>query len=89
MRYHSNETEVNFEEVGGGHGQSLRGIWTSGSAFDHLAISFVMVAVCFRKNGHHAHICRRGQKRRGVLERRVSYKGVGIQSLQGQKFWRA
>ena len=45
MRYHSDGTEASFEGVRGGHGQSLRRIWASGSAFDHLAVSFARVAV--------------------------------------------
>ena len=55
--------EASFKEVGGGHGESLRRIWASGSAFDHLAVSLATVAVCFCRNGHRAEICRwRGRR---------------------------
>jgi hypothetical protein len=63
MRYHSDGTDASFERVRGGHGESLRWIWASGSAFDHLAVSLAMVAVCFCKNGHSAKICRRWGRR--------------------------
>ena len=63
MRYHSDRTDASLEGVGGGHGESMCGIWASGSAFDHLAISFARVPVCFCKNGYHAQIYRRRGRR--------------------------
>jgi hypothetical protein len=63
MRYHIDGTDASFHRVGGGHGESLRGIWASGSAFHNLAVSLARIAVWFCRNGYRAEICRQWSRR--------------------------
>jgi hypothetical protein len=58
MRYHIDGTDASFQRVGGGHGESLRGIWASGSVFYNLAVPLARIAVCFCRNGYRVQICR-------------------------------
>jgi hypothetical protein len=51
MRYHIDGTDANFQRIGGGHGESLRGIWTSSSAFHNLAVSLAKITVWSARTG--------------------------------------
>jgi hypothetical protein len=87
MRYHSDRTEVSLEGVGGGHGESLREIWASGSAFDHLVVSFARVAVCFCRNGYRAQICRwRGRREEASWRYRFLMREFESSRLNGKNF---
>jgi hypothetical protein len=63
MRYHIDGTDASFQKVGGGHGESLRGIWASGSAFHNLDVSLARISVWFCRNRYRAQICRRRSRR--------------------------
>jgi hypothetical protein len=89
MRYHSDGTDASFQRVGGGHGESLCGIWASGSAFDHLAVSLARVAVCFYRNGHRAQICRRrGRREQASWRDRLLKRELESGRFKGKNFGR-